>query len=206
MTTETAINLSQYDIVLAIDKSGSMGECDGPGGISRWQSAREAASALARKAAEFDADGITVAVFANSHKVYDNVTEDKVGQVFAENEPNGGTDTAGVLKTLFDLYFNRKASGAAKPTIIQVITDGQPNDKNAVKRVIVEATQKMDADEELAVQFLQFGKDPQVPAFLKELDDDLTAQGAKFDIVDYKTAEEAENLPLAELLIQAVTD
>ena len=200
------VDLSQYDIVLAVDKSGSMATNDGPGGLTRWQAAKEAAVALATKAIQYDDNGIDVVPFSSSHRLYEGVTPDKVVQVFEENDPMGSTNTAGVLKAIFDRYFAAKAAGKAKPVIIQVITDGAPDDRNAVKRAIIEATQKMDVDEELAVQFLQYGNDSSVPAFLKELDDDLQTQGAKFDIVDYKTAEEAENTPLAELLQLAVSD
>jgi len=205
--TVTATDLSQYDLILVIDKSGSMQTNDGPpAGLTRWEAAEEAALALAHAAAKYDQDGITVVTFNNSHKLYDGVTPDKVTQVFAENEPQGGTDTAGVLKMLFNRYFTSKAGGEAKPQIIQVITDGAPNDQNAVARVIIDATQKMDRDEELAVQFIQYGNDQGARAFLQFLDDELEGKGAKFDIVDAKTAEEAENVPLVELLLAAVND
>ena len=206
MTTATAIDLKQYDIVLAIDKSGSMSNKDTPGNRTRWDSAKEAAGALARKAAEFDDDGITVVPFASSWKIYDNVTPDKVDQVFTENNPMGGTNTSGMLEALFNAYFERKAAGNAKPVIIQVITDGAPDDKAAVSRVITEAANKLDDNNELGVQFLQYGQDSGAAEFLRHLDDDLQTQGAKFDIVDAKTAEQAENIPLAELLVMALTD
>lgn len=203
--TITATNLSEYDIVLAIDKSGSMQTTDRPGGLTRWKASEESALALAHAAAKYDADGITVVVFNNSHKIYENVTPDKVSQVFQENEPQGGTDTAGMLKAVFEAYFANKAKGG-KPQIIQVITDGAPNDQNAVAQEIIKATSKMDRDEELSVQFIQFGNDSGATSFLQFLDDGLEAKGAKFDIVDAKTSTEAENVPLVELLLAAIND
>jgi hypothetical protein len=134
------------------------------------------------------------------------VTPEKVVQVFEENDPMGSTNTAGVLQLLFNRYFDAKAAGNAKPVIIQVITDGAPDDESAVRRVIIEATQKMDADEEIGVQFLQYGNDAGATKFLQDLDDNLVGQGAKFDIVDTKSAAEAEGIPLAELLQQAIGD
>lgn len=200
MTNE---ELKKYDFVLLLDKSGSMGTKDMPGGKSRWDAAKEATLALARKCAEFDTDGITVVPFAGSFKEYDGVTdESKVAQIFKENEPNGSTDTAKVLKNTFDKYFASKA----KPIIVLVVTDGEPNDANAVKSVIIEATKKMERDEEIGVQFIQIGADPGATTFLKDLDDGLVAKGAKFDIVDTKTTEEMENLTITDVLLAALAD
>lgn len=203
----TLEQLKGYDIVVAIDKSASMGTTDCKGGRSRWAFAQEGTFGLATEAAKFDANGIDVVVFNDRHKIYEGVTPDKVAQVFAENSPSGGTETADMLKFLFDRYNKAKAAGSAKPTIIQVITDGAPSDKEAVKRVIIEQTKKQETDEELSVQFIQFGSDAGATAFLRELDDNLTAKGAKFDIVDAKTYDEVVQFDsLSDLLLAAVDD
>lgn len=196
-----AKDLSKYDVVIAIDKSGSMSN-PGTHASTRWQEAKEATLAIARKAETFDKDGITVITFANTHKVYDGVTADKVAQIFTENEPNGGTDTAGVLKAIFDRY----TANPAKPIIVVVVTDGEPNDKEAVKTVIRDfaatLTDNGEVDTDQAgVLFLQVGDDSAAKAFLVELDDNL---GAKFDIVDTKTIDDAEGLTLSDLLLQAL--
>ena len=200
------IDLSKYDIVLAIDKSGSMRSTDMPGGKSRWDFSKEYAQGLAHAAQKFDDDGISVVVFNDSVKVYDNVTPDVVDQVYSEQEPMGGTNTSGALKTVLDSYFERKSSGSAKPMIIQVITDGAPNDQKAVAKVIVEASKKLDNEHEVGIQFLQFGKDEGATKFLEMLDDDLEGQGAKYDIVDAKPSEYVSSTPVVELLKQALTD
>lgn len=198
-------NLSAYDLILAIDKSGSMAEA-GAHGKSRWIEAQETTLALARKASEYDQDGITVVPFANTHRVYENQTADKVAQVFAENEPNGGTDTAGVLSTIFGAYLERRAAGSAKPIIVVAITDGEPNDQAAVRKAIRDFAEQLtdngegDTDE-ARVLFLQVGNDPLAKAFLCDLDNGL---GAKFDIVGTKTCDELEGLTLTEALLQAL--
>ena len=200
----TTINLTQYDIILCLDKSGSMSTKDCPGGKSRWDYAKEATEALARKAEESDKDGLTIIPFSNSFTVYDGVTSDKVHQVFQENEPNGGTDTAKVLKHVLDGYISKKPN--VKPIIVLCITDGEPNDKAKLAEVITDAANKIDADEEIGIQFIQVGQDSQATAFLKSLDDDLTSHGAKFDIVDTMTIDEMENKSLVAVLIEAITD
>ena len=105
---------NERDYTLIIDRSGNMALKDQPGGRSRWAVARESAQALAAKCDELDPDGITLYVFAARFKRYDNVTADRVGQVFLENEPCGGTDLAGVLAHAFESYFERKRIGRSK--------------------------------------------------------------------------------------------
>lgn len=200
--------LQNRDYTLIIDRSGSMSTKDMPSGKSRWDACKEGTLALAAKIEEFDTDGITVYAFASNYKRYENVTAAKVTDVFNENEPNGSTALDTVLEHALNDYFARKAKGATKANgdLILVVTDGEPNDKAAVAKVITAATKKMDRDEELAISFIQIGKDAGATAFLKSLDDDLQGKGAKFDIVDAVTAEEAENMTFIELLTKAITD
>ncbi len=200
--------IGNRDYTLVVDKSGSMQtkDCNGK---SRWEAAKEGAIALAHKCAELDPDGITVYAFNNTFKRYDNVTPDRVEQVFSENEPFGGTDTASVLRDAFTNWKARKKGGDLKGgETILVITDGSPNDKAAVQREIIDVTKAMDADEELAVSFLQVGKDAEAASFLAFLDDDLEGKGAKFDAVDTKTwqAIEEGGLTMSDVLVQAITD
>ncbi len=194
------------DYTLIIDKSGSMSTTDRSSTKTRWDVAQESTLALARKCEQLDADGITVYLFSSRFRRYDNVTSDKVTQIYQENEPMGRTDLAGVLQDAIDNYFVRKAQGQAKGETILVITDGEPDDRKAVMRTIVDASRQLDRDEELAISLIQVGNDPIATQFLKALDDQLENAGAKFDIVDTITIEDMEDLTLAEVLLNAVRD
>jgi hypothetical protein len=200
--------LENRDYTLIIDKSGSMATKDKPGGASRWQIMQESALALANKCEELDPDGITVYLFSGKFKRYDNVTAAKVGAMFQENDPSGRTDLAAVLGDALNNYFQRKAQGQtqANGELILVVTDGEPDDRKAVVQVIIEATKKLDRDEELAISFIQVGMDVAATAFLKILDDDLGRAGAKFDIVDTITMNDMEDLTLKEVLLNAIYD
>jgi len=200
--------LDNRDYTLIIDRSGSMGETDQPGGKSRWDAAREGTEAVARKIQQLDPDGITLYTFAGTFNKHENVLDDKVKQIFTTEEPNGSTALAEVLEDAFNGYFKRKAQNETKANgeIIVVVTDGAPNDPAKVKRVIIEASKKMDRDEELGVQFVQIGGDDGATKFLKSLDDDLVSQGAKYDIVDTMTAEDLGNMTISEALARAITD
>lgn len=196
------------DYTLIIDKSGSMSIADQPGGKSRWVIMQESTLALASKCEEFDPDGITVYLFSGRFKRYDNVTSSKVSQIFKENEPSGRTDLATVLQDATNGYFQRKAAGQTKANgeTVVVVTDGEPDDRKAVMKVIIEGSRRMDRDEELAITFVQVGTDVQATKFLKILDDELQGAGAKFDICDTVTLDDMEDMTLTEVLLNAIVD
>jgi uncharacterized protein with von Willebrand factor type A (vWA) domain len=200
--------LDNRDYTLIIDKSGSMATPDQKGGKTRWATAQESTFALASKCEQLDPDGITIYVFSGRFKRYENVTASKVTQLFQENDPSGTTDLAAVLKHALDNYFERKSSAQTKPNgeTILVITDGEPDDRKAVMKVIIEASRQMDRDEELAISFIQVGTDAQATRFLKVLDDELQSAGAKFDICDTITMEDMEDMTLSEVLLNAIND
>lgn len=198
--------LDQRDYTLILDKSGSMSTKDQPGGRSRWHAARESAHALAAKCETLDPDGLTLYVFGSRFKRYENVTASRIDRAFDEHEPSGGTDLAAVLDHAFGAHFERKARGMARPETILVVTDGEPDDASAVIKTIVRASRMLDRDEELAVSLVQVGIDANARRFLKLLDDELLAAGAKFDIVDTVNLDEVEELGLTEVLLGAIHD
>ncbi|MFO0563541.1 MAG: VWA domain-containing protein [Polyangiales bacterium] len=200
--------IENRDYTLILDKSGSMAQPDARTGRSRWNIVQESTLALASRCEQLDPDGLTVYLFNGRFKRYDNVRTDTVAKLFRENEPMGSTNLAGVLDDAFAQYFARKTANRAghKPETILVVTDGEPDDPRAVMKVIIEASRKLERDEELAVSFVQVGDDPGAARFLKALDDDLGRAGARFDIVDTLTITDLEDRPLSEVLLDAIRD
>jgi len=94
------------------------------------------------------------------------------------------TDTAGAIKAAWDEHVERKN----EQTFVLIVTDGAPNDKEAVKKTIIDITHAVKDEREFNISFLQVGGDKNVEAFLTALDDDL--KGAKYDIVDCKRLED----------------
>lgn len=193
--------LSNRDYTIIVDKSGSMATKDQPGARSRWATARESTEAFARKCEELDPDGLTLYVFASKFRRYERVTADRVGTVFVENEPCGGTDLAGVLEHAFGSYFERKGTATSRPETILVVTDGAPDDEKAVMRVLIKAAKRVGSADELAVSFIQVGTDPGARRFLKILDDEMVRAGATYDICSTVTLDEAEGMGLTEVLM-----
>lgn len=204
------IDLENRDYTLIIDKSGSMAKRDCEGGISRWDVMQETTFALASKCERFCPDGITIYTFSSKFRRYDNVTASKVEQVFMNDDPSGRTNMAEVLQDALESYFQRKENGQAKlgGETILVVTDGQADNPQAVIKTIIEATRRIDRDEELAISFIQIGTDAEATRYLKTLDDDLQSAEAKFDIVNTITIDEieSEGISLKEVLIRAITD
>jgi hypothetical protein len=64
----------------------------------------------------------------------------------------------------------------------------------------------MERDEELGISIIQVGSDAQASKFLKALDDQLQGVGAKFDICDTVTLDDMEDMSLADILTNAITD
>jgi uncharacterized protein with von Willebrand factor type A (vWA) domain len=198
-------NIANRDYTLILDKSGSMSTPD-CGGKSRWYYAKESTLALARKCEQFDPDGITVYAFSGRFRRYDNVTSSRVEQIFMENDPIGTTNLAGVLQDAINHYFQHRSTSQQAGETILVVTDGEPDDRKAVIEVIIQATQKMERDEELAISFIQVGNDAGATAFLKALDDQLEGVGAKFDICDTITFDDMGDMSLADVLMSAIED
>lgn len=206
------IDLENRDYTLIIDKSGIMSKKDCEGGRSRWNAMQGTTFALANKCEDFDSDGITIYTFANQFRRYDHVTANEVEQIFLENEPLGRSDMVKVLQDALQNYFLRRGRGQTKSggeTIIMV-TGGKPElgSNSAVIQTIIDATHKINREEELAILFIQIGSDAEATQFLKTLDHDLQSAGARFDIVHAITIEEIERdeIPLKELLIRAITN
>lgn len=193
--------LTEYDFVVVLDASGSMSTEDMPGGRSRWAYMQESVEAFARDVGKFDSDGIDVVVFGGQNITsFEGVTADKVSEVFATRSPRGSTPLTEALEAAFEL-----AGKSDKKDFVLVFTDGVPDDKASAAKTIIAQSHLQETDDALTILFVQVGRDAAATAYLRELDDSLTA--AKFDIVDAKTMDEAEAFPTtADLIVAAIND
>lgn len=190
----------EFDYILVLDKSGSMGDASLTlENRTRWDEAQEFTESFARFAEKHDDDGLTVITFSSTTKVYDGVKADKVHEIFTTCQPGGSTNLAAAL----DVAFKKKFS-TTKAAIIVVMTDGVPDSETAVKASIIAAANKIEKDGDIGIQFVQIGNDAHAAKFLGDLDDNL--KGAKFDIVNSLTREEAEKLKIEQMLYLAIND
>lgn len=188
----------EYDYILLIDQSGSMGEASTKlEGRTKWDEAKEFTEQFARFAETVDDDGITVIKFNSTARSYDGVKADMVHEMFTKNSPGGSTNLAAALEAAWAKKFS-----ASKKAIIVCVTDGAPDSQTAVEKSIVDATQKVEDDSQINLLFVQFGDDQGAAKFLGHLDNGLT--GAKYDVVNTLSADVAGTLSASQLLYQAV--
>ena len=196
--TNTTNNLANFNFLILIDTSGSMGSNDAGKVGTRLQRAKESVIGLVGELSQVDEDGIDVIFFGGETVTHvPNVKSTADVDAAFNRRASGGTPTADALTKAFEV-----AGRSDKPDFIVVITDGEPNNRQAVKNVIIEQANSQDTDEELTILFIQIGDDPSAASFLADLDDGLHA---KFDIVDTMTQVKADSYhSLAALINDAV--
>jgi len=183
---EALSELGKYDIVLVVDRSGSMNEPVDGAGTTKWKWCAENISEFTGKIKPYltgtgNGAGIEVVTFGTNYTIQKSSSPDQVKELFSKQSPKGSTDLAGPLKALFDRHF---LEGATRPMLIAVMTDGMPNRGAILNDVIIDATRRMRSPEEIRLVFMQIGNDFEGRAFLETLDNYLVHNGARFDIVD----------------------
>lgn len=178
------------NFIFGLDVSGSMASTDCPGGLTRIQYAKEKAIQFAKEASKYDTDGIDLITFGHAVKEFNGVSADKAEEIIGRLKADeAATDTAGLIRAAWA----RHKAGAYEQTVLFVVTDGEPTDRDAVKKAIVDITNSVTDEREFNISFLTVGMiNASLSQFLTSLDDDL--KGAKYDIVDVKTLEEVDFL------------
>jgi Mg-chelatase subunit ChlD len=195
--------LSEYDFYVVVDVSGSMGEpnkASEPNGVTRWSAMQESVMSLVRDVSKLDSDGIVVIELGGQGRTFHGVNENNVREMFATMNPRGGTPLHTALKNAFNA-----AGASGKKDFIMVFTDGVPDEQKTAADMIISATNSMINDDDLTVLFVQVGDDKAATAYLRGLDDNL--KGARFDIVDVVTVEEAMKFATTvDLVMKAIND
>jgi len=183
--------LAAHDIVLLIDKSGSMDTDDCPiigggaplgmissfvlggmGSTSRWNWCLGQTSQMANQTQDVLKDGFSVILFDSRFQIFPHVTVDGLRTIFHNNQPDGGTDLASPLSGTFEDYFRRKkiSHGNVKPLLIGIITDGCPTSPEAVRTAIFSVTRRLDNQSEITIVFFLIGsRDFAGEAFAKSI-------------------------------------
>lgn len=178
------------NFIFGVDVSASMAKDDCPGSMTRIEYLKEKVKLFASEASKWDTDGIDVVTFGSNITAYEKVTAEKAGELitgFKANEMS--TDTAALIRKAWQMH----KAGNYPQTVLFVATDGEPNDREAVKQVIIDITKEVKDEREFNISFLTVGKiSPSLQAFLTALDDDL--KEAKHDIVDVKPLESVDFL------------
>jgi Mg-chelatase subunit ChlD len=176
-----------HDLVLIIDRSGSMIEHDCPGNLSRWDWVCGQASEVAQAAAEASSD-ITAVVFSHKHETYQHLAANQIPLLFARNKPMGGTNLADPLEEQLREYFQKRT----RPLIIVIITDGMPSNPERVAEVVRTASMQLSYTGEVTLTFLLIGEDAvdenSLLAMLGERNGGSVKNGGMVDIIPFRTA------------------
>jgi hypothetical protein len=199
------VKLTEYDQYFIIDASGSMKNPYKAGSSkTRWEHQRETLESAVKFACEVDSDGVGLVIMHGGKILsFENVTYDKLDGILSGLTPEGGTPTAQALETVFAM-----SEKSDKKDFVNVFTDGEPNNEQAVIDVIVAKTKRMQKDNDCTVLFYQIGDDVDCTKHLKNLDDNLVSKhGAKFDMVDTKTISEINQFgSFEEIQANAIVD
>jgi len=188
--------LAQYITIIILDDSGSMafptgyhskGDEDNPKSKTRWEAAQRAIGELVEQAVKYDKDGIDLEFLNDERKSGRGLkSAAQVMAAFKFVRPEGGTDIGSRLDGLLMKYRTqlqstmryRSSRNAVKKVNFLVITDGEATDD--VETVIIDHAVYLHEhnypNDQVGVQFVQIGNDPDATAFLKRLDDELGPQ------------------------------
>lgn len=216
--------LTSRDIVVVIDKSGSMDTRDcptnssmpwqlrlplalisggGAGRASRWEWCAQQSMDLAQQTAQISPQGLTIVLFADHARVFERVNPRSLPLIFSNNSPGGGTNMAAAVKGQLADYFRRKGQGRTKPLVMAVISDGAATSPGAVREAIIGAANRIENPKEIAITFLQVGNDRKGAGDIERMDNRLGSE-ARFDIVHSRSFAELQHTGLARALVDAV--
>jgi hypothetical protein len=174
--------ISKYNVMLLVDQSGSMAT-DDCGGISRWKWCEEEARNFCTNTAAALPNGVDLTLFSTNYRDIGAIHAQDLQRVFYNNYPHGGTELRAPLNHLVERFAFGRRAGEAKPMLIAVITDGEPSDFDDVEELLV-AISKTIPENMVKIVFLKVGEAVRGGEFIHELDTNLVARGAAYDVVD----------------------
>jgi hypothetical protein len=193
--------LKQYDIALMIDSSGSMDSPLAQVGESKWQWCLEQIYSFAKEAQTLGRGPFDFCVFENRHELTQNCTADKAREIMTNHRPGGGTDLSTPLQ---EILADRLSKPRQRPLLVVIVSDGMPNQGVPVEQVVIENTKQMKSAKDIKILFLQIGSDHAGKVLADYLDNDLTMEGAPFDIVSSIESDDLVDLGLRRGLIAAM--
>lgn len=203
------LQLSQYDIDVLVDESGSMSTRDCPdplmtgSSVSRWDWCRAQSSILTQQTA--GVSGISLVPFSDKFARYDNVSPQAINSLFSSNTPGGSTNLALALRQEFDRYLQSHSLGLnRRPLMITVISDGVPDNRSEVYNLIRNASMQV-GQNEIAIAFFLIGQDEKGTEFVRDLQRKLQKDGVNTIPITEHSFSEVNQVGLARSLVYSMT-
>jgi hypothetical protein len=187
--------LKESEIVLLLDRSLSMDDHHAgvPGDLSKWSWCKAQIDNFYFSTARFFDTGFDIVTFNDKSQRWKNVSLWDLKQVFSRFKPEGTRkDIATPLREVITDYV-RARKPDSKPLIVLVLTDGLKNEGLPLQQILAEASQQMTRPREMTVVFMQIGDSIFANELFDDLDRNLIAKGAKYDIAEFKSFDELRN-------------
>lgn len=192
--------LNERNLILIVDKSGSMGtkdpECEG---FSRFDWCKRAVSGLAQTPGLSD-QKLTLIFFNDDLDVLKRCDAAVVERMFSIISPDGRTN----LGLALNRAFTEARAFPDRPSVIAVLHDGVVNQSKELESILVQASETVSDPKKLSIVFLQVGQDKKGGDLLNHLDTGLQSAGAKFDIVRTIPFSTLRELGLKEALVGVI--
>lgn len=168
----------RWSVIGLLDESGSMGP------FFRDGTVQEIVERALAWSATKDSDGMApFGAFGSHHIWHEEVDLTNVTNIVDNNgwRPWGSTNLASSLQAILDMIRDMGDGWQMDPILLFIVTDGSPDDQEAVKRLICELSQYP-----VFVKILRVGNDPWAKKFTEFLDDmESHSPGSRlFDNVD----------------------
>jgi len=195
--------IAKYDIVMVIDISESMNFELAEGQESKWQWCKKFVSSFASKIIpSLNGRDITIVPFNRSYSINHERTPTQVLNFFESTQPRDCTDLGSPLQDVLKRFVSLDIQ---RPLLVMVLTDGQPNTGPKVEDVLIDASKHLKSENDVRILFLEVGEDLASNAYLRYLDDCLTSDGAKYDLVDVSEFKDLKNTTLVDAVQKAIT-
>lgn len=183
--SEKLFILSNYDIVLLCDDSGSMNTPldDNTGHSTRWEELKSVIKIVISIATIFDDDGIDI-YFLNRQTQL-NVSSFEQVSTCLDEPPYGGTPLTSKLSLIFDNY-----KYSEKPVLVVIATDGVPTYNGYIDLDSFERCVTHKNHEKFYISFLACSDQDDEIAYLNDLDKNVP----NVDTLDDYVSERAEVL------------
>jgi len=199
--------LQDYDMVLIVDRSGSMsmgisGDENSPksNNSSKWRWVQSQVIRASNEFANAFKRGVKLIMFDLGYDVYQNCAPGELFNIFLATKTGGGTNLTPPLREVL-----KTKIALGKPLIICVCTDGMRiGNYDDLTECIAEATKAIPGQYDLAIHFLIVNaKEPDKE--ITTLKSDVMKAGAKFDVVHVKSFQEIEQRGLINTLVDIAT-
>jgi hypothetical protein len=198
--------LQDVHVVILVDRSLSMGDMHAgvPGDLSKWMWTKEQVDNLFLATDRVLEGGFDIYAFNDKVEGRTGVTLWDLRQVFDRLKPAGEHKNIALpLQNVLNDYFSRRKPDS-KPCLIVVLTDGTENTGSPLQEVLIDASKKMNRQGEVIIDFLQIGESIAGEELFDDLEQNLVAKGARYNMVVYKPFSELRNRGVVYEMLSSV--